>query len=424
MPLWLNGGIICLMNIHQLKGQTVGAAVSGGLDSCTITKWLVDNGVNVVCLTADLGQPDERDVDEIKGRMLACGAQEAVIVDAKDALAEEGLKLIQCQAKYEGGYWNTTGIARHVTVKALLPEMEKRGISILTHGATGRGNDQVRFQLATNMLNPHFSVYAPWRDAEFLKHFGGRKEMIDFCQEHGLPITATHEKPYSTDANLLGLTHEAGRLESLKTPAGFITPGMGVHPKDAPDDVEHFSVTFARGIPVEINGSPCTPLMSLVEANRIGGRNGVGIGIHTVENRFVGIKSRGVYESPGMELLGRCYEFLLQLILDRRARRHYDGVADTIAEQIYQGYWFDAGTQSMLGSIETLTRLASGTITVALYKGNVAFYAATGVPHSLYSEETASMEDIGDFDHADSEGFLAVLGVGARASAIAGQIEE
>ena len=412
------------MNIHQLKGQTVGAAVSGGLDSCTITKWLVDNDVNVVCLTADLGQPDERDVDEIKERMLACGAQEAVIVDAKDALAEEGLKLIQCQAKYEGGYWNTTGIARHVTVKALLPEMEKRGISILTHGATGRGNDQVRFQLATNMLNPHISVYAPWRDTEFLKHFGGRKEMIDFCQEHGLPITATHEKPYSTDANLLGLTHEAGRLESLKTPAGFITPGMGVHPKDAPDDVEHFTVTFNRGIPVEINGGPCTPLMSLVEANQIGGRNSVGIGIHTVENRFVGIKSRGVYESPGMELLGRCYEFLLQLILDRRARRHYDGLADVIAEQIYEGYWFDAGTQSMLGSIEPLTRLASGSITVALYKGNVAFHAATGVPHSLYSEETASMEDIGDFDHADSEGFLAVLGVGARASAIAGQIEE
>ncbi len=412
------------MKIDKLIGKTVGAAVSGGLDSCTITKWLVDKGVDVVCFTADLGQPDERDVDEIRERMLACGAQEAVIVDAKDALAAEGLRVIQCQAMYEGGYWNTTGIARFVTVKALLPEMESRGISILTHGATGRGNDQVRFQLATNMLNPHFSVYAPWRDEVFLKQFGGRKEMIDFCQEHGLPVTATHEKPYSTDANLLGLTHEAGRLESLKTPAGFITPGMGVHPKDAPDDIEHFTVTFARGVPVEVNGSPCTPLMSLMEANRIGGRNAVGIGIHTVENRFVGIKSRGVYESPGMELLGKCYEYLLQLILDRRARRLYDGIASAVAEQIYQGYWFDAATQSMLASVEQFTRLASGTITVALYKGNVAFHAASGVPHSLYSEETSSMEDIGDFDHADSEGFLGVLGVGARAAAIAGQTDE
>lgn len=412
------------MNITTLQGKTVGAAVSGGLDSCTITKWLVDNGVNVVCFTADLGQPDERDVDEIRERMLACGAQEAVMVDAKDALADAGICLIQTQAMYEGGYWNTTGIARHVTVKALLPEMENRDISILTHGATGRGNDQVRFQLATNMLNPHFFVYAPWRDPEFLAKFGGRKEMIDFCQAHNLPVTATHEKPYSTDANLLGLTHEAGKLESLKTPAGFITPGMGVHPKDATDDIEHFTVTFSRGIPVEVNGSPCTPLMSLNEANLIGGRNGVGIGIHTVENRFVGIKSRGVYESPGMELLGRCYEFLLQLIIDRRARRHFDSISTTIAEQVYQGYWFDAATQAMVASIEPLTRLATGTITVALYKGNVAFHSASGVPHSLYSEETSSMEDVGDFDHADSEGFLAVLGVGARASAIAGQTEE
>lgn len=412
------------MNIKTLQGKTVGAAVSGGLDSCTITKWLVDNGVNVVCFTADLGQPDEQDVDEIRERMMACGAKEAVMVDAKDALAAAGIRLIQTQAMYEGGYWNTTGIARHVTVKALLLEMEKRGISILTHGATGRGNDQVRFQLATNMLNPHFSVYAPWRDPEFLEKFGGRKEMIDYCQEHNLPITATHEKPYSTDANLLGLTHEAGRLESLKTPAGFITPGMGVHPKDAPDDIEHFTVTFDRGTPVEVNGAPCTPLMSLNAANRIGGRNGIGIGIHTVENRFVGIKSRGVYESPGMELLGKCYEFLLQLIIDRRARRHFDAISTTIAEQVYQGYWFDAATHAMLASIQPLTRLATGTITVALYKGNVSFHSASGVPHSLYSEETSSMEDIGDFDHTDSEGFLGVLGVGARASAIAGQTEE
>ena len=409
------------MTVDQLKGKTVGAAVSGGLDSCTITRWLVDNGVNVVCFTADLGQPDEENMDEICERMLACGAQEAVIVDAKDELAMAGIKVLQSQSKYEGGYWNTTGIARHVTVKALLPEMEKRSINILSHGCTGRGNDQVRFQIATNMLNPDFDVYAPWRDPAFLEQFGGRKEMIDFCNAHGLPIRATHEKPYSTDANMLGLTHEAGRLESLKTPAGFITPGMGVHPKDAPDEVEHFTVTFDRGIPLEVNGSPVIPFQALAEANRIAGRNGVGIGIHTVENRFVGIKSRGVYESPGMELLGRCYEFLLQLILDRRARRVFEQVSAVVAEQIYQGYWFDTATQSMLASIEPFTRMASGDITVALYKGNIAFHSAGGVMHSLYSEETSSMEAIGDFNHADSEGFLSVLGVSAKALSAAGQ---
>ena len=366
------------MNIDTLKGKTIGAAVSGGLDSCTITKWLVDNGVNVVCFTADLGQPDERDVSEIRERMLACGAEDAIIVDAKDALAEEGIRLIQCQAMYEGGYWNTTGIARHVTVKALLPEMQKRGISILTHGATGRGNDQVRFQLATNMLNPHFSVYAPWRDAEFLKHFGGRKEMIDFCQAHNLPITATHEKPYSTDANLLGLTHEAGHLESLETPALFIKPGMGKHPQRAPDKTEDFTVTFAQGIPIKIgkrpeDQEPVTILESLLKANSVGGENGIGIGIHTVENRFVGIKSRGVYESPGMELLGKCYNYLLQLILDRRERQHFDSVADKIAEQIYEGYWFDITSQTLLASIEQMTQKINGEIHVQLYKGNVIY---------------------------------------------------
>ena len=409
------------MTVDQLQGKTVGAAVSGGLDSCTITQWLVDNGVNVVCFTADLGQPDEENMDEICERMLACGAQEAVIVDAKAELAMAGIEVIQSQAKYEGGYWNTTGIARHITVKALLPEMVKRGINILGHGCTGRGNDQVRFQIATNMLNPDVEVYAPWRDPAFLKQFGGRTEMINFCNAHSLPIRATHEKPYSTDANMLGLTHEAGRLESLKTPAGFITPGMGVHPKDAPDEVEHFTVTFGRGIPLEVNGSPVVPFQALAEANRLGGRNGVGIGIHTVENRFVGIKSRGVYESPGLELIGRCYEFLLQLILDRRARRVFEQVSAVVAEQIYQGYWFDPATQSMLASIEPFTRMASGDITVALYKGNIAFHSATGVIHSLYSEETSSMEAIGDFNHADSEGFLSVLGVSAKALSAAGQ---
>ena len=409
------------MNIDQLKGKTIGAAVSGGLDSCTMTRWLVNNGVKVVCFSADLAQPDEKDINDVRHRMLASGADEAVIVDAKDALAEAGLKLIQTQSKYEGGYWNTTGIARHITVQAILPELRKRQINILSHGSTGRGNDQVRFQLATNMLNPNIQVYAPWRDQKFLDCFGGRREMINFCQQNGLPITATHEKPYSTDANLLGLTHEAGRLESLETPASFITPGMGFHPQDAPEDVEYFTVSFDQGIPIEVNGSPVTPLAAIDQANRIGGRNAVGIGTHVVENRFVGIKSRGVYESPGMELIGKCYEYLLQLVLDRRARRVFDQVSKQIAEQVYEGYWFAPVTQSLLGSIEPFTKLASGEITVSLYKGNVSFHSATGSPHSLYSEKTASMEAIGDFNHVDSEGFLAVLGIGARALSVAGQ---
>ena len=412
------------MKINQLKGRSVGIAVSGGLDSCTITRWLVDHGVDVFCFTADLGQPDEKDMNEIRNRMLDCGALDSTVVVAVDQLAEAGLQLIQAQATYEGGYWNTTGIARHITVAVLLESMKKRGITILSHGSTGRGNDQVRFQLATNMIEPDFEVYAPWRDEAFLEQFGGRKEMIDFCNRNNIPITATYEKPYSTDANLLGLTHEAGKLESLQTPANFITPGMGKHPKDAPDKAEHMTVRFEKGRPTEINGKLCSLVEAFELTNEIGGRNGVGIGIHVVENRFVGIKSRGVYESPGMELLGQCYEYLLQLILDRRSRRVFNQLSDLIAEQIYEGYWFDPATQSQLAALQPFKSLASGKITVTLYKGNISFHSAVSIPHSLYSEETASMEDVGDFNHADSEGFLSVLGVSAKALAVANQIDE
>jgi argininosuccinate synthase len=412
------------VEVSELKGKTVAMAVSGGLDSCTVTRWLADREVRVVCLTADLGQPDEENVEDIRGRMVACGAAEAVMVDAKAMIAEAGLEVLRAQARYEGGYWNTTGIARHVTVAALLPEALRRGIRVFGHGATGRGNDQVRFQLAPNMLAPEVEVYAPWRDPAFLSAFGGRKEMIDYCAAKGLPVRATHDKPYSTDANVLGLTHEAGLLESLGTPALFITPGMGVHPQQAPDANEPFRVRFEEGRPVAVNGRAVTPIEAFRIANETGGRNGVGIGLHTVENRFVGIKSRGVYEAPGMELLGTCYEYLLQLVLDRRARRVFQDASAFLAEQIYQGYWFDPASTAARETVRQFSRLATGTISVVLYKGNVSFESAEDAPHSLYSDRTASMEKIGSFDHTDSEGFCRVLGVSAKALHAAGQIGE
>jgi len=409
------------MKVSDLQGQKVMMAVSGGLDSCTITHWLAAQGVEVIAYTADLGQPDEKNIEDVRARMLASGAAEMILEDLKEPICQVGIQLVQAQARYEGGYWNTTGIARHVTVAGMLPHMRERGITIMGHGATGRGNDQVRFQLAAQMLAPQVEVYAPWRDQDFLAVFGGRKEMIDYCQGHGLPITATHDKPYSTDANMLGLTHEAGLLEDLGTASDLIDPGMGCFAKDAPDAAEIFSVRFEKGQPVAINGEAVGPIAAIEQSNAIAGRHGVGIGLHAVENRFVGIKSRGVYEAPGLELLGQCYEFLLQLVLDRRARKIFAPVSAFISEQIYQGYWFDTATQASWQLVDHLNQLATGTIEVALFKGNVAFHAASDAPHSLYSEDTASMEDIGDFDHRDSEGFLGVLGVSARALNQAGQ---
>jgi argininosuccinate synthase len=411
------------MKAQDLKGKTIAFAGSGGLDSCTITRWLADKGVEVVCFTADLGQPDEEDIEAIRERMLLAGAADFVLLPAQAAIAEAGLSVIQSQACYEGRYWNTTGIARCVLTKAMVQEMQQRGLTIFSHGATGRGNDQVRFQLITNMLAPEFEVYAPWRDEEFLARFPGRSEMIDFCQDKGLSVSATKDKPYSTDANLLGLTHESGLLESLTTPAQFVKPIMGCYPADAPAEPEEFTVRFEQGRPVAINGTPVNLVEAIAQANAIGGRHGIGIGTHLVENRFVGIKSRGVYESPGVEILGTCYALLLQLILDRRARDFFDQLSLLIARQIYQGYWFDLATQMALQAIERTAELATGTIAVSLYKGNISFVAATDTPHSLYSEENASMEGVGDYNHGDSEGLLRVFGVSARVLATSGQIK-
>lgn len=410
------------MNVKDLKGQTIAFAASGGLDSCTITHWLTGLGVKVVAVTADLAQPDESDFGAIEKRMRASGAVDYVSVNLHRQIAQAGIDVMQAQACYEGRYWNTTGIARHVTVAGLLPEVKKRGIKIWSHGATGRGNDQVRFQLITNMLMPEMDVYAPWRDQAFLDRFGGRQPMIEYCEQHGIPITATRDKPYSTDANLLGLTHEGGKLESLSTGAQLVSPGMGVWPEKAPDKAEQVTIRFEAGVPVAINGQPVDVFTAVTQANAIAGRHGVGIGLHLVENRFVGVKSRGVYEAPGMELLCTTFAFVLQLVADRRARELYDQMSLYIAKQIYQGYWNDVGTSMARAAIAPLVKLVTGTVTVSLYKGAITFVEAKEAPHSLFSND-GSMEREGSFDHKDSEGLLRVLAVSARALAHAGQIK-
>ena len=415
------------MRIEDLQGKKVGGLVSGGLDSCTTTHWLRSQGAEPHCYTVDLGQPDEPDLEAVRQRMLACGAVTAAILPGQGPLAEAGLQVLQAQARYEGGYWNTTGIARYVTTRLAVEAMQRDGVQILFHGATGRGNDQVRFQLATNMLAPGMEVYAPWRDPKMLDTFGGRKEMVEYAGAYNLPIKASVEKIYSTDANMLGLTHEAGRLEELETPATLVTPEMGAWPWDAPDEPAFVRVRWEEGRPVSISvwdqqgsGSQAERQQTLVDvfraANEVGGKHGVGIGRHVVENRFVGIKSRGVYEAPGMELLGQAYEFMLQLLLDRRARELFDHLSRYLAVQIYQGYWYDLGTTAALAAVAQYSRLVTGTVTLRLYRGNVIFEGATDLAESatLYSADDASMERAGSFDHTDAEGFLRVLGVPAR----------
>ena len=408
------------MNWRDLKEKSVrvvGGAASGGLDSCTVTHWLSAKGFSVHCFTVDLGQPDEESLDAVVDRMLACGAERSSVIPGQSALAEAGLKVIQAQARYEGGYWNTTGIARPVTVAAILPELRARDVGVLFHGATGRGNDQVRFQLASHILDPSLVVYAPWRDPDFVRQFPGRQQMVEYCESNQLPIKPARESRYSTDANLLGLTHEAGDLEDVGTPPGFVEPGMGVWPADAPDSPEVVTVRWEEGAPVALNGQSRDLVSIFSAANRVAGGHGVGIGTHVVENRFVGVKSRGLYEAPGMELLGRSYEYLMQFILDRRAREFFDHLSRVISVQVYQGYWLDLATTSALAALEPITRMATGTISVRLYKGTVHFETAEdtpeAMPHSLYTDDS-SMEALGSYDHLDAEGFLSVLGVSAK----------
>lgn len=408
------------MRVEHLKGVQIGGLVSGGLDSCTITHWLRAQGAIPHCYTVDLGQPDEPDLEAVRQRMLACGAASAVILPGQEPLAEAGLKVIQAQAKYEGGYWNTTAIARYVTTRLAVEALRQAGIKVLFHGATGRGNDQVRFQLATNMLAPEMEVYAPWRDPSMLDTFGGRKEMVEYAAAFKLPIKASVEKIYSTDANMLGLTHEAGKLEELETPATLVTPEMGVWPWDAPNDAQIVRVTWENGRPIAFDGASASLADLFKQANRVAGQHGVGIGRHVVENRFVGIKSRGVYEAPGMELLGQAFEYLLQLYLDRRARELFEDLSRYLAVQIYQGYWFDLGTTAALAAIDRFSSLVSGTVALRLYRGSVIFEGVTDIEDAstLYAEDDASMERAGSFDHTDAEGFLRVQGVPARNYAV------
>jgi argininosuccinate synthase len=410
------------MKLDALQGQKVGLCVSGGLDSRTVARKLKDSGVDVMCFTADLAQPDEADIADVAVKMAPCGV-DTVIVDLKAPMAEACFEMIKAQAMYDGGYWNSTGIARAVTVKGLVAEMQQAGCSVLAHGATGRGNDQMRFERYTNVLAPEMEVYAPWRDPGLLEEFPGRIEMVEYLRGHGIEAFPGGEKRYSTDGNLAGLSHEAEDLESLETPATIVEPTMGVWPDQAPDEAEMVEVRFEKGRAVALNGIRMEPLELMEEANRIAGRNGVGFK-NALENRIIGTKSRGVYEAPGMELLGETLAMVYQATMDRRALGLFQTLSKLVADQVYDGRYFDPSTSAALAAIDVLAAAATGTVDVALYKGNILFNSLTACPASLYNEADASMEASEGLNPVSSQGFAEIQGVEARALAHANQIRK
>lgn len=408
------------VQLHQLEGKKVGICVSGGLDSKTVATRLRQAGVECVCFTADLAQPDEDDIENVREKMRPTGV-ETVIVDLKQEMAQACFRMIRTQARYDGGYWNTTGIARAVTVRGLLGPMQEHGCTVLAHGATGRGNDQLRFERYTNVLAPKMKVYAPWRDSKLLQEFPGRKQMAEFLKAHGIEADIGPRKRYSTDANLAGLSHEAEDLEDLETAMTIVVPLMCVWPQTAPDLVEVVTLRFEKGNCVAINGEALDPLRCMYKANEIGGRNGLGLR-NALENRIIGTKSRGVYEAPGLELLGTGLRSVYQAVMDRRSTQLFHTLSQNYAQQIYDGRLYDPQARAIYAAVDVLAEYATATVELGLYKGNILFRAMRDCPHTLYNPADASMEASDGLNPVSSQGYVEVQQVEAIALAIAGQI--
>jgi argininosuccinate synthase len=388
-------------------------AYSGGLDTSVILGWLRDEGYEVHAVYVDLGQPCE-DRDAILSKARTCGAASARLIDAREELCRDfAFLVLQWQAKYEGVYLLGTSIARPLIAKVCLQVAREVGADAYAHGATGKGNDQCRFQLTADALNPGVKVIAPWRMEKFRALFPGRREMIAYCQQKNIPIKASVDKPYSSDENCLHISYEAGRLEDLTVNGvELVDFGMTVSPQKAQDKIETVTIEFASGVPTTVNGCKLGASALVKELNQIGGRNGVGR-IDVVENRFVGMKGRGVYEAPGMTVLYAAHRAVEQLTMDRDLMHLRDRLSSEVAEMVYYGFWYTPKMDSLLAFIREAQKPVTGQVTLDLYKGNNTVASRTS-PHSLYDEGIASMEGGGSYNQTDAEGFLRIQGLPLR----------
>ena len=388
-------------------------AYSGGLDTSVLLAWLKESGYDVHAVYVDLGQPCE-DREAILAKADDQGAVSARIVDACEELCRDfAFPVLKWQARYEGVYLLGTSIARPLIAKACLQVAREVGADAFAHGATGKGNDQCRFQLAAEALDPAVQVIAPWRIERFREQFPGRQEMIAWCHEKGVPVKASVEQPYSSDENCLHISYEAGQLEDPEVNGiELVEFGMSVSPQDSPDEVESLEIGFERGVPVSIDGTTHSPLELVQELNRRAGRNGIGR-IDVIENRFVGMKSRGVYEAPGMTVLYEAHRVLEQLTLDRDLVHLRDRVAPEVAELVYYGFWYSPKMDALMAFIDRAQEPVTGSVSLGLYKGNILVTGRTS-PNSLYDAEVASMEAGGSYNQDDAEGFLRIMGLPGR----------
>lgn len=385
-------------------------AYSGGLDTSVILKWLKETyDAEIIAFTADIGQKDE--LDGLEEKALATGASKVYIDDLRDEFASDFIyPMFQAGALYEGQYLLGTSIARPLIAKRMVDIAIAEGATAIAHGATGKGNDQVRFELNAAALTPDIKVIAPWRLEEFRNQFPGRAEMIAYAEKHGIPVTASAAKPYSMDRNLLHISYESGVLEDPwfdpSAPENKDMFLLSNAPEDAPDESEYLELEFEKGGCVALNGERLSPLQVMEKLNELGGKHGIGR-VDMVENRFVGMKSRGVYETPGGTILFTAHRKMESITMDREVMNLRDSLITKYATLVYNGFWFAPERLALQALVTESQKNVTGTVRVKLYKGNV-IGAGVKSPVSLYNPDIATMEadPTQAYDQGDATGFI------------------
>jgi argininosuccinate synthase len=388
-------------------------AYSGGLDTSVILRWAKEHfGCEVIAFCADIGQAEE--TAGLEDKALKTGASKLRLVDLREEFARDFVfPMMRANAVYEGYYLLGTSIARPAIARKQAEIARAEGADAVSHGATGKGNDQVRFELAFARLAPELRVVAPWRHPEW--PFAGRADMIAWANEKKIPIPITADKPYSMDRNMVHVSYEGGVLEDPAREPDKDMFRITVAPEDAPNAPEYVEIEFAEGNPVAINGQRLSPAAIIERANQIAGRHGVGR-VDLVENRYVGIKSRGVYETPGVTMLQHAHRAVEQLTLDRETIHLRDSLIARFAEMIYNGYWFSPEREAMQALVDSVQKNVTGLARLKLFKGGV-WIAGRKSPKSLYDAKLVSFDEAGGFAQGDAEGFIRLLAMRLRALA-------
>lgn len=387
-----------------LMNEKIVLAYSGGLDTSVILRWLVEQGHEVIALCVDVGQRLE-DWPIVRQKALKSGAQDAILVDAKQTFVQQYvLPAIQMHAVYEGVYLLGTSLARPLIAKEQVLCAERLGANALSHGATGKGNDQVRFELAYACLNPDLKVIVPWRDPKFYNVFVGRQNMLEYAAKHQIPVSSSPKSPWSMDENIMHLSYEAGILEdpNVAPPADMFE--WTTSPKQAPDQPYQLEILFEQGVPVALNGQNMGLLNLFKTLNDQAKKHGVGR-VDVVESRFVGMKSRGVYETPAGTVLHAAHRAMESLTLTRDVIELKDSLMPRFANLVYNGFWFAPQMDLLLNLVRQSQAMVSGTVKLELYKGQITILGRDSA-NSLYSFSVASMDEIGAYEPLDANGFI------------------